>query len=124
MEVVLAREEVGYRQPHERQAAAVGAASDGFRADLQASAAHGLGGVLGDLWATIEHLPHVPVRFLNMDLNPARRMASGHRASQMLDEPLLVDESATVEVPNQQPNRRSIDSGLNRSSPATCPRAR
>ena len=71
MERVLAGEDVGAGQPHERQPRAVGAAADRALHRLEAGAADRLDRVVDDLGVTVDHLLHVAV--LRLDLHPVGR---------------------------------------------------
>src|ERR1700730_3266011 len=67
MERVLAGEDVGAGQSHERQPRAVGTAADGSLYRCEAGAPDGLHRVVDYLGMTVDHLLHVAVLLLDIE---------------------------------------------------------
>src|SRR3954447_5146814 len=101
MEVVLAGEQVGRRQAHERKARAVRAAADRTFDRLETSAANGVTRVVDHLRVAFEHLAHVPVRLLDHGCKRGAGMDADALTSQLLDEPRLLRETRRRKVPEE-----------------------
>src|SRR5450631_395172 len=79
MERVLAGENIGAGQPHERQPRAIGAAADGTLHRREAGAADRLYGVVDDVRMTVDYLLHVAVLLLDLESVGRARKILHHR---------------------------------------------
>src|SRR4051794_27908465 len=110
VEVVLAGEEVGRRQPHERETRPVRAAADRLFDRGQAGATDRLARALDDRRMAVEDFAHVAVLLLDLELD-LRAGLRRDRTREPLDERLLLPEARGDEVAQEHPHRRPIDRG-------------
>src|ERR1051325_2547691 len=89
MEIVLAREQIGRGQPHERQSRSVRPATNGAPANLEPCTSDGFARVLDDLGVPVEHFLHVSIRFLDVDLDTYARITPGRLRGELFDEPFF-----------------------------------
>src|SRR3954467_2144690 len=111
MEVVLAREQVGCGETHERQARAIGAATNWLLDGREASGADRLARALHYLRMPVEHFAHVPVLLLDLDLDSHAGL-SGHGMRELLDDRLLLAQPWRGEVAQQHADGGPIDRGI------------